>query len=1419
MLNEVKTMLYMKCSLFVLMVVAASIFYGCESLFSDDNQIEKVDSLNRRAYDIRYANLDSCEFYSDSVISIDAVYADGRHMAMLNKAFVLYMRMDLAAAVDLCLDVLEESDNELVCFLSNVYLMKISAMTASNKDFYFYKNSAQGCMERVREEKVGMTEERRWYWDRILSEYHLVLSEYYYYLRMEADAINEIRVLEEDMGMLLPDSVQMAKLILINSVSDLKRDEGDNAKFRNVVKACRMCRDMGTVYLSSKSMQLLANELIRTDSLPSYRLENIKGLINVSVGDNDSLPFVIGGEALDLALRYGNMRLVSDSYLTLSDCYFYSGDYESALEYASKALSIVNEHNMAYLGDECALVEFSEVTDSLSVEMKMINSTNNVIVPEWIASVRERLSMIYSAMGMKSEADYNRNIYLDILDITRQDMRMQQRLDSLTDEERMLDFALLVCIGIILLLGVSVFVFIRQQKNKSALRIEKCLSVIDGCRKYLLHSINENPAKDAAIECVLPPVHDSELKPLVDVFADWVEAHRTLREDLNELQRNMQDEQYLLERRIVEKKRDNISKQVSMSIVSGIEPFMNRAIREVEKLMTTSGDIHPEQKQYSLAYLSELVDKINDYNDVMSRWVSMRQGSVNLNVENFMLQPLFDVLAKNKSLFDSKGIELQIDATDLVVKADKALTFFMINTLVDNARKYTGAGGRVLLGAEEKEGNAVCVFIEDTGCGLSDDDVNTILNEKVYDSSQIGVVSAGGDKLNKGFGFGLMSCKGIIDKYRKTSSAFSVCAFGIQSELGKGSRFSFTLPKGILRALQILLCVITLYSCANDDKVEIYGNNEEVLSSVDSLVADSHISTASYYADQAYYSNIKGDYAQALVYVDSAICELNAYHKSNGIDSENLLLCGKWEMPEVEMFDKGANTDYHIILDIRNEAAIASLALKEWDVYHYNNEVYTRLYKVMAQDPGLEGYCEAMERANVNKQTLLVFIAIVVLFAVVLVFVFYYKHTLLPMLNMKQLLWMNRKLYGKGAAIHYGNDAVQQGNLLEVSQELAMGYYQQYVDVLYECVNDIKNADAVALLIFRNGCEDEMTAFSSGCLAPEYLRDLMRSSCENRNVVIGRNGNERVWPLVIGDDGALVGAMAVVFHSGAYTASDDVVFGLLTQFTALNIYYSDMLIELKLVDGEMLEDKKRKAQYEENVLHVQNQILDNCLSTIKHETMYYPNRIKQIVDKMKHNQSIDEDEMHKVSELMIYYRDLYSILHNYAIRQFDKTMFKRRRIDVKDIAEYASATFTKSKRKNNAALLLNIGEPGRMCVVGDEHLVQYLIFCLLAMSFEDKSEGQIDINFEISDGFVKFAFTDNRGDYSSEYLSSLFYPDALSSSDGSTVRRTMYLLICKQIIREHDEYSGHRGCRIFAQPNEGFSGYKLIFTLPMVGKV
>ena len=44
-------------------------------------------------------------------------------------------------------------------------------------------------------------------------------------------------------------------------------------------------------------------------------------------------------------------------------------------------------------------------------------------------------------------------------------------------------------------------------------------------------------------------------------------------------------------------------------------------------------------------------------------------------------------------------------------------------------------------------------------------------------------------KENKGSGFGLMNCKGIIEKYKKTNELFRVCVFDIESEPGKGSRF------------------------------------------------------------------------------------------------------------------------------------------------------------------------------------------------------------------------------------------------------------------------------------------------------------------------------------------------------------------------------------------------------------------------------------------------------------------------------------------------------------------------------------------------------------------------------------------------------------------------------------------------------
>ena len=50
-----------------------------------------------------------------------------------------------------------------------------------------------------------------------------------------------------------------------------------------------------------------------------------------------------------------------------------------------------------------------------------------------------------------------------------------------------------------------------------------------------------------------------------------------------------------------------------------------------------------------------------------------------------------------------------------------------------------------------------------------------------------------------------MNCNGIINKYKKISSIFAVCMMGVESQIGKGSRFFFRLPKGVSRILLAFL--------------------------------------------------------------------------------------------------------------------------------------------------------------------------------------------------------------------------------------------------------------------------------------------------------------------------------------------------------------------------------------------------------------------------------------------------------------------------------------------------------------------------------------------------------------------------------------------------------------------------------------
>ena len=75
-------------------------------------------------------------------------------------------------------------------------------------------------------------------------------------------------------------------------------------------------------------------------------------------------------------------------------------------------------------------------------------------------------------------------------------------------------------------------------------------------------------------------------------------------------------------------------------------------------------------------------------------------------------------------------------------------------------------------------------------------------------------------------------------------------------------------------------------------------------------------------------------------------------------------------------------------------------------------------------------------------------------------------------------------------------------------------------------------------------------------------------------------------------------------------------------------------------------------------------------------------------------------------------------------------------------------------------------------------------------------------------------FTDLRRSKTEDELNQLFYPDLtrMTAGEEGKLSGTEYL-ICKQIIRDHDEFAGRRGCRINAEPSID-GGFTVYFTIP-----
>ena len=1429
--------------LYIIGIVLFASFFSCTDMVPT-KEVRLIDSLNGKAYAYRYRSLDSSYKYADAAYRQVNFYKSGKAEASNNLGFCAYMNMDFDRAEALHKEVYKLTKNELELLIADIGLMKICQRTAMNKEYYDYRNSALRRMKRIREESDLFADRHETLrLDYAFTEFFIVSSIYYYYLQQRQEAIDALNQIPEDEA--LTDTNQLlyyhyikgsASLVEANNPEERKLREFDQLYY-----TWRTAVQSKNPYFEGNGLQGLANLMVSPANFEFYRVRRTHALVQFDFPVDSLMPLRMAQLALEKFQEYDDLYQIAGAYVSIGKYLNAHGRYSEALDTLTKALDCVNQHHLLYYHYKADTLDklwpYAE-GDTTYTGVPWITEEKVKTVPEWISRIREQLSVSYAGLGMKHASDYNRNIYLDILNFTRQDKELESRYISLEAGSRQMTLVLSVVIVGLVLVVILWWFFNKSSKTRNQVDVERLQQILSLCRD-ITSSIPMNvPLIQQGIDqlfgkgrmtleipeegkAALVPVHrlSKDEKALVHVlepYIIWAADNEQMVEALSDERIQLEKQRYVYEQHIAGNKRQNLIKKACLAIVNGINPYIDRILNEVHKL-TEKGYIDDEKiKKEKYQYIDELVTTINEYNDILALWIKMKQGTLSLNIETFGLNELFDLLGKGRRAFEMKEQTLEIEPTHAMVKADRALTLFMINTLAENARKYTPEGGVIKVYARTTD-SYVEISVEDNGRGISAEDVAQIIGEKVYDSRVIGMKNAtDADELkeNKGSGFGLMNCKGIIEKYKKTNELFRVCVFNVESELGKGSRFYFRLPSGVRKVIGVLLCLLLPFgmgSCLYDPIPPMLQDTDSIVVITDSAYEDL-LDAASDYANAAYFANVDEQYEIALQYADSAILLLNEhYQKYARPDATHryMKLVGEGIPAEILWWNELFDSDYHVILDIRNEAAVAFLALKQLDAYSYNNSAFTDLYKLQGEDQTLEGYCRQLERSNINKTVGIILCFVLLIVSLVGYYLLYLRKRIQNRLSLEQVLEINQKVF---AASLIRPQEQENAEALQREESTLKEIPQRIVDEAFGSVNELLTIDRMGIAVYNETTHLLEYASSPGQEMPEMVQ-----LCFDSREYISEQHRQAI-PLMVeaGGEHQCVGVLYLERREGTEQETDRLLFELVARYVAIVVFNAVVKLATKYRDIESAHEETQRASWEDSMLHVQNMVLDNCLSTIKHETIYYPNKIKQIIGRLNAQNLSEKEEKEAVetmTELIEYYKGIFTILSSCASRQLEEVTFRRTTIPVQELFETAGKYFKKSVKNRMDKIELEMA-PIDARVIGDVNQLRFLLENLIDEALTVHEDGVLRLQARKDDEYIRFLFTDTRREKSVLELNQLFYPNLarMTSGEKGELRGTEYL-VCKQIIRDHDEFAGRRGCRINAEPAEG-GGFTVYFTIP-----
>lgn len=192
-------------------------------------------------------------------------------------------------------------------------------------------------------------------------------------------------------------------------------------------------------------------------------------------------------------------------------------------------------------------------------------------------------------------------------------------------------------------------------------------------------------------------------------------------------------------------------------------------------------DVPPEEIKEMMPEVARNIGETTGQIENLLQWAKSQMQAESIHPQVLEVSRLInEILNFLRLQVENKRLQVENDVeSQLYVYADRETIKLVLRNLVSNAIKFTPECGVIILGALESSTH-VELFVRDNGTGIKADDLKKLQQDIHYTTP--------GTANESGTGLGLMLCKEFLS--RNGSRLF------VESEPGKGSTFSFTLPKG-----------------------------------------------------------------------------------------------------------------------------------------------------------------------------------------------------------------------------------------------------------------------------------------------------------------------------------------------------------------------------------------------------------------------------------------------------------------------------------------------------------------------------------------------------------------------------------------------------------------------------------------------